>query len=210
MKKNKFYIKKGDIVQIIAGDNKGFIGKVGSIFPKKSILFVEGINPRKKCIKKSKEAEAKEIQLEIPIHISNVLLWDKESALASKIGYAIIKNKKCRYFKKSNYLVDITEFDYNDKDFDFNWEDFDYYDEDLGNLDYDWEDLDNILSSHNSKVIENTVDSQDSKVVKKTLSSYKFIDLDDIPLFNNFKNLNNMPPVNDIENLNDIQKIDKK
>jgi len=106
MTKNNSYLKKGDTVKVITGDNKGFIGKINSIFPKKSIIFIEGISPRIKYTKNSQGTESKKLELQIPIHTSNVLLWDKEANLSSKIGYKIIDNKKYRYFKKSGNLVD--------------------------------------------------------------------------------------------------------
>lgn len=106
MKKNNSYLKKGDTIKVIAGDNKGFIGKIDSIFPKKSVLFVEGISPRIKYAKNSQGTEAKKIELPIAIHISNVLLLDNSINLPSKIGYKMIEDKKCRYFKKSGNLVD--------------------------------------------------------------------------------------------------------
>ena len=38
----KCKIKKGDMVKIIAGDDKGKVGKVLAVFPKKSLVVVEG------------------------------------------------------------------------------------------------------------------------------------------------------------------------
>jgi ribosomal protein L24 len=45
------------------------------------------------------------MELQIPIHISNVMLWDKEANLSSKIGYKLINNEKKRYFKKSGNIL---------------------------------------------------------------------------------------------------------
>jgi large subunit ribosomal protein L24 len=106
MKKNiNCHIKVGDKVQIITGSNKGTIGTINSILFKKSILFIEEILPRIKYIKNTQGEESKKIEIKKPIHISNVMLWDSESNSASKIGYKIIDNKKCRYFKKSGKII---------------------------------------------------------------------------------------------------------
>lgn len=103
------HIKKGDTIKIISGSNKGLIGKINSIFLKKSLVFIEGIPPRVKYTKNSQGNESKKIELEIPIHLSNVMLWDKKANNSSKIGYKIIENKKYRYFKKSGNLVENTK-----------------------------------------------------------------------------------------------------
>jgi large subunit ribosomal protein L24 len=104
--KKNCHIKKGDTIKIISGSNKGFIGKIGSIIFKTSTVFIEGIPPRVKYSKNSQNTEGKKIELQIPIHISNVMLWDKLSNSSSKIGYKIIENKKYRYFKKSGNLIE--------------------------------------------------------------------------------------------------------
>jgi large subunit ribosomal protein L24 len=99
------HVKKGDTIQIISGQNKGFIGKIQSIFLKNSIGFIEGISPRIKNQKQSPNTEAQKIQVQIPIHLSNVMLWDNQAKKASRIGYKIMENKKYRYFKKSGNLL---------------------------------------------------------------------------------------------------------
>jgi len=106
MKENlKSHVKVGDQVQIITGDNKGTIGTIESILFKKSVLFIKEIEPRLKYIKNTQGGEAKKVERPIPIHISNVMLWDIETKSASKIGYKIIENKKVRYFKKSGKVL---------------------------------------------------------------------------------------------------------
>lgn len=107
-KKNKAtnsHVKKGDTIQIISGQNKGLIGKIQSIFLKNSIVFIEGVSPRVKYQKQSPNTEARKMELQIPIHLSNVMLWDNQAKKASRIGYKIMENKKYRYFKKSGNLL---------------------------------------------------------------------------------------------------------
>ena len=45
------------------------------------------------------------MEVPIGIHISNLMLWDNEQNLSSRIGYKIVDDKKQRYFKKSGNLV---------------------------------------------------------------------------------------------------------
>lgn len=71
----KFKIKKGDIVEIITGDDKGKKAKVLKVLPKKESVIVEGCKLAKKSVKPSeKYPNGGFITKEMPIHISNVKL----------------------------------------------------------------------------------------------------------------------------------------
>ncbi|BEG57174.1 LSU ribosomal protein L24p (L26e) [Helicobacter heilmannii] len=66
-------IKKGDSVKVIAGDDKGKIGKVLAVFPKKSMVVVEGCKLVKKSMKPTDDnPKGGHIHKEMPMHISNV------------------------------------------------------------------------------------------------------------------------------------------
>ncbi len=99
------HLKIGDKVKVLTGNNKGFIGKVGSVNSKDSTITIEGIIPRIKYIKDRQSGETKKLELQIAIHSSNVMIWDNVSNSASRIGYKIVEGKKVRYFKKSGNLV---------------------------------------------------------------------------------------------------------
>jgi len=69
----KFKIKKGDMVQIIAGDDKGKTGKVLQVLPKKNKVVVEGCKIAKKAIKPTEEnTKGGHVNKEMPIDVSNV------------------------------------------------------------------------------------------------------------------------------------------
>jgi large subunit ribosomal protein L24 len=104
-KKLNSHVKIGDKVKVITGSQKGFIGIINSILMKKSLVIVDGILPRIKYIKNRQGGDPLKKEIPIYIHISNIMLWDKEANKASKIGYKIIDNKKIRYFKKSGNVV---------------------------------------------------------------------------------------------------------
>jgi large subunit ribosomal protein L24 len=72
--RNKLKIKKGDTVKVIAGDDKGKIGKVLQAMPKTRKLIVEGVKVVKKAVKPSASNENKGgfQNIEMPIDISNV------------------------------------------------------------------------------------------------------------------------------------------
>jgi large subunit ribosomal protein L24 len=73
----KLHVKKGDLVQVIAGKNKGAKGHVIATFPREDRVVVEGVNMIKKHIKEQQQgprgAQAGGVQtMEAPIHVSNV------------------------------------------------------------------------------------------------------------------------------------------
>nr|AYO28721.1 ribosomal protein L24 [Neotessella volvocina] len=106
MIKQKTRLKIGDKVKIISGKNKGIIGNIEAIFLKKSIVFIENVAPRIKFSKKTEQNPSKKIELSIPIHISNIMLWDSTANKISKIGFKINEGKKQRYFKKTGNFID--------------------------------------------------------------------------------------------------------
>jgi large subunit ribosomal protein L24 len=75
----KLKIKKGDIVQVIAGNDKGVSGRVLEVYPKKMRVLVEGVSIRKKHERPSqRNQQGGIVSKEMPIHYSNVLLQDSE------------------------------------------------------------------------------------------------------------------------------------
>ena len=110
MKKiKKSYLKIGDKVKVIAGLQKGFLGNISSILTKKSTLIIEGINPRV-TYRKNPQSESntpnKKVEIPVTIHISNVMIWDKEQNRVGRIGFKMINCEKKRYFKKSNQIIE--------------------------------------------------------------------------------------------------------
>lgn len=65
-------LRKGDQIVVIAGNDKGKTGKILYLLPNK--IIVEGVNVRKKHMKKTQENQQGQIiDVERPIHISNVM-----------------------------------------------------------------------------------------------------------------------------------------
>ena len=62
------HLKIGDKVKVLTGNNKGFIGKVGSVNSKDSTITMEGIIPRIKYIKDRQSGETKKLELQLAIH----------------------------------------------------------------------------------------------------------------------------------------------
>jgi len=101
-------IKKGDTVIVIAGSHKykGVKGKVLAVYPKKNRVLVEGVNIVKKHIKPTETQKGGIIEVEAPIHISNVMYWDEKIGAPTRIGRRIENGKIVRYSKKSGRTID--------------------------------------------------------------------------------------------------------
>jgi large subunit ribosomal protein L24 len=82
------HIKKGDMVEIIAGDHKSATGKVLHVYPEKSKVVVQGHNIAKKHVRPSRRnPQGGRVNVEQPIHISNVLPLNPKSSKGSRIRY---------------------------------------------------------------------------------------------------------------------------
>jgi large subunit ribosomal protein L24 len=78
MSKPKFHVRRGDTVQVIAGNHKGATGKILEIKAEKAQVIVEGVRMIKKHQRKSQQhPNGAIIEREGPIHISNVKLVEK-------------------------------------------------------------------------------------------------------------------------------------
>lgn len=99
----KLHIKKGDMVFVNAGNDKGKTGKVLAVDIEKSRAIVEGINMVSKHTKpNSKNPQGGIVKQEAGIHISNLQVVDPVKGGATKIGRRLNENGKLvRYAKKS-------------------------------------------------------------------------------------------------------------
>ena len=96
-------IKKNDRVVVIAGKDKGKTGKILRVFPARARVLVEKINVMKKAVRKTqKNPQGGMIEVEVPIHISNVMLVDKKTNKPTRIRMEILKDgTKARVAKSS-------------------------------------------------------------------------------------------------------------
>ncbi|CAB4962027.1 MAG: 50S ribosomal protein L24 [Actinobacteria bacterium] len=87
----KLRIKKGDLVQVISGKDRGVKGKVIEVVPDAERIIVEGVNRIKKHTKIGQNARGAKtggiITTEAPIHVSNVMIIDPEDGRPTRIGY---------------------------------------------------------------------------------------------------------------------------
>lgn len=100
-------IKKGDNVEIITGKDKGKQGEVISVFPSVEKVIVKGACIVTKHVKpKQSGAKGERIQVESPIHISNVMLICPETKKKTRVGFTVKGDSKVRISKKSSKEID--------------------------------------------------------------------------------------------------------
>ena len=99
----KLHIKKGDMVYVNAGNDKGKTGKVLEIITKKDRDIVEGVNMVSKHTKpNAKHPQGGIIKQEAGIHISNLQVVDPAKGGPTRIGRRMGENGKLvRSAKKS-------------------------------------------------------------------------------------------------------------
>ena len=100
---SKLHIKKGDLVFVNAGEDKGKTGRVLRVLVDKQRAIVEGINMVSKSTKpNAKNPQGGIVKMEAPIHMSNLNVVDPKTKKATRVGFKFNeKGEKIRYSKKS-------------------------------------------------------------------------------------------------------------
>jgi large subunit ribosomal protein L24 len=106
-KQPKLHIRKGDMVKVLAGDDKDKTGKVLEVIAEKNRAIVEGINMVTKHQKPSAgKPEGGIKKMEGTIHISNLMLLDPASGKPTRTGRKLNeKSKLQRYSKKTGEFI---------------------------------------------------------------------------------------------------------
>ena len=97
----KTYLKKNDQVEVIAGKDKGRVGKILKVLPDSSKAVVERINMVKRHTKpREMNQQGQIIEKEAPIHVSNLQLICPECTKTGRIGKKILEDgTKVRFCK---------------------------------------------------------------------------------------------------------------
>lgn len=103
-------IKKGDEVVVLSGKDKGKTGIVLTVIANEQKVIVENVNMAKRHTKGNpmQGSPGGIIEKEMPIHVSNVGIWNPVTKKADKIGFRTLEDgQKVRYFKSNNEVVDV-------------------------------------------------------------------------------------------------------
>jgi large subunit ribosomal protein L24 len=100
-------VKKGDLVKILAGKDKGKSGKIERVLPKENKVVVTGINMVKKHQKPTKyRTQAGIIDIAMPLQQSNVMIICPNCSKPTRTGFKVNKDQKMRICKKCKEVID--------------------------------------------------------------------------------------------------------
>ncbi len=99
-------LKKDDSVKVVAGKDKGKIGKILKVYSKEGKVLVENVNQYKRHLKKKTQGEKSEIvTLTKPMPVSNLALVCPKCSRVTRVGYKIEKGIKVRFCKKCDKII---------------------------------------------------------------------------------------------------------
>ncbi len=106
IKGNRLFVRKGDMVLVLSGNDRGKRGKVLKVFPERNRVVVEGVGFLKRHTKPNQRVpQGGIIERERAIHASNVMVIDPKTNQPTRIGYRTItvegRTMRVRMSKKS-------------------------------------------------------------------------------------------------------------
>lgn len=97
------YICKNDVVQVIAGDDKGTRGKVLRVLRSEGKIVVEGVNKVYRHLKPSRRnPQGGRLSKEMPVDASNVLLVDPVKNVPTRVGVRSLPDGSKELFAKKS------------------------------------------------------------------------------------------------------------
>ena len=100
-------IKKSDSVMVIAGKERGKIGKVLRVFPAQDRALVERLNMVKRHIKpRSPQDSGGILEKEASVHLSNLMLVDPQDGRPTRVGFKIVDGRKMRVSRRTGNVLD--------------------------------------------------------------------------------------------------------
>ena len=99
-------VRRGDLVQVISGKDKGKQGKVTRVVTKDGKVIVEGVNRVTRHIRRSQlNPQGGMVTKELPIALCKVMLVDPSTNKPTRVGVKLEKGKKVRVAKKSGTVI---------------------------------------------------------------------------------------------------------
>lgn len=101
-------IRKNDEVIVLAGKDKGKRGAVIQWVDEGHVI-VDGINVAKKAVKPNPMTGVTGgiVDKTMPIHVSNVALFNAATGKADRVGFKMVDGKKVRIFKSNGEVVKV-------------------------------------------------------------------------------------------------------
>lgn len=98
-------LRKGDLVIVISGDDKGKRGRIERVVPERQAVVVEGVNRIKKHVKSMPERPGGILEVNAPIAASKVMLIDPQTNKGTRVRYQTVDGTKCRVAKSGAAIV---------------------------------------------------------------------------------------------------------
>lgn len=100
-------VRKGDLVAVMSGNDRGKRGRVLRVIHEKSRVVVEGVNVRFKHLRRSQEnPKGGRVRREMPIHLSNVMPVDGESNRPTRVGVSVVDGQRQRVGRRTGKPLD--------------------------------------------------------------------------------------------------------
>ncbi|PID77612.1 MAG: 50S ribosomal protein L24 [Deltaproteobacteria bacterium] len=111
MRQGTTYLKKGDQVEVIAGKDKGRVGKILKVLPREDRAVVERINMIKRHTKpRDMNQQGQIVEREASVHVSNLQLICPECTKTGRIGRKVLidgsKKIKIRFCKNCGESIE--------------------------------------------------------------------------------------------------------
>jgi large subunit ribosomal protein L24 len=104
---NKFKIRKGDRVVVTTGKDRGKSGDVLRVLRKDERVLVQGVNLVKKHQRQTARQEGGIVEIEAPVHISNVAHVDPNDGKATRVGWKVLEDgRKVRFSRRTGETID--------------------------------------------------------------------------------------------------------
>jgi large subunit ribosomal protein L24 len=100
-------IRKGDLVAVISGNDRGKRGRVLRVLREKGRVVVEGVNLRYKHLRRSQQnPKGGRVRREMPVHASNVQPLDPETGRPTRVGVAVVDGRRTRVGRRSGKPIE--------------------------------------------------------------------------------------------------------
>ncbi len=104
----KLRIRSGDWVKVIAGKDRGHVGRVLRVFPKRRKVIVEGAARVRRHHKPVNDQPGGIVEKEMPIDVSNVALWNADEERTVKVAFRVAEDgAKIRVDRKTGAPIDV-------------------------------------------------------------------------------------------------------
>ncbi|WP_449042110.1 50S ribosomal protein L24 [Paracoccus sp. (in: a-proteobacteria)] len=97
-------LKKGDTVVVLTGKDKGKQGQILQVMPKDDKAIVDGVNVALRHTRQSQTSQGGRIPKNMPIHLSNLALLDKNGK-PTRVGFRMEGEQKVRFAKTTGDVI---------------------------------------------------------------------------------------------------------